>query len=124
MDPPLNNEEEERPIVQSSVDAARDAAEDEHRRGVTLMRKLLKRRSEGKMTRLKWNENGQAIGETAKSLAGFIGCTVRQKVPITITDWRTDRKSHEVVWSEIQVRCLFAIMFGFAMITFELTNLI
>lgn len=78
-------------------------------RGRTIMRKLIKLRSNKKKLSLEWNVKGQPIGPHAKDLVGFIGSIVREKVPITFEDWRYAKKSHgELVWLEIMV-CLMCV---------------
>ena len=108
MDPPLNEEEEAQqsaPQRSAPVNIAtgRAAYEDDVTRGRTIMRRLLKRRAVGIKTALIWNHNDQPVGKTAKDLTGYIGCMARQKIPITITDWRQVKDKHEDIWLEILV---------------------
>lgn len=73
-------------------------------RGRTIMARLIKLRSKGIKLELEWNEKGNPIGENSASLNNFIGTTVRDRVPITITNWRLVKKHYESeIWGEVQV---------------------
>lgn len=108
MDPNVPEEEEAPQSAQQVIDEGRAHVEDQVRRGKTIMRDLLKLRAKGKKAALIWNDNGQLVGKSAKALTGFVGCTVRNKVPITVTDWRkVNKKIRNEIWSEVQVSYFF-----------------
>ena len=118
MDPNQHPDEEAQPSAEAAIRQHRADFEEQVHRGKTIMRDLVKRRSVGKKTTLLWNDNGQTVGQSAKKLTGFIGCTVREKVPITVTDWRkVNRDKRDEIWAEIQVSYFVTIKFNFVLIT-------
>ena len=51
---------------------------------------------------VKFNSNGQAIGEGSISLSSFLGPLMRDIVPYTIFDWRkVPEKMKDILWATI-----------------------
>ena len=80
-------------------------AEEEIKRGITVMKKVIRDRDRGIVLDVHWSPNGQLIEPNGYTLTSFIGALVRNEVPITCDDWRnkelTDAK--DKIWSEIKV---------------------
>ena len=58
------------------------------------MSKLIKKRSKGIRLELQWNEKGNPVGLNANQFINYIGTTDRERVPITISDWRRAKKDY------------------------------
>ncbi|KAI5433900.1 hypothetical protein KIW84_020943 [Lathyrus oleraceus] len=82
------------------------SAEEEIRRGITVMRRVVQGRSRGIILDVCWNNQGQLIEPNGHTLTSFIGALVRNEIPITCDDWRNKElnESKEKIWSEIK-RC-------------------
>ncbi|KAI5444702.1 hypothetical protein KIW84_013106 [Lathyrus oleraceus] len=82
------------------------SAEEEIRRGITVMRRVVQGRSRGIILDVYWNNQGQLIEPNGHTLTSFIGALVRNEIPITCDDWRNKElnESKEKIWSEIK-RC-------------------
>ncbi|KAI5389686.1 hypothetical protein KIW84_075110 [Lathyrus oleraceus] len=82
------------------------SAEEEIRRGITVMRRVVQGRSRGIILDVSWNNQGQLIEPNGHTLTSFIGALVRNEIPITCDDWRNKElnESKEKIWSEIK-RC-------------------
>ncbi|KAI5408272.1 hypothetical protein KIW84_054191 [Lathyrus oleraceus] len=82
------------------------SAEEEIRRGITVMRRVVQGRSRGIILDVSWNNQGQLIEPNGHTLTSFIGALVRNEIPITCDDWRNKelKESKEKIWSEIK-RC-------------------
>ena len=79
-------------------------------RGRTVMKRLIKQRSKGIRLELEWNENGNPIGPNASTFNLFIGTSVRERVPITFSDWRQAKKDHaKVVLGAVKVNSIYLI---------------
>ena len=58
----------------------------------------------GSRLEVKFNENGQPIGDESVKLSSFLGPLVREIIPVTIPDWRkVPLGMMEVLWKTIQV---------------------
>ena len=94
----LGNDEEDDSGRQKTV-------ADFHPRGLTKMKRVLDKRRKSIKFHVRFNEQGQPVGEEAKKLAGFIGLAVRQQIPITISNWKyVDKREKNAIWSEMLVR--------------------
>lgn len=82
------------------------SAEEEIRRGITVMRRVVQGRSRGIILDVSWNNQGQLIEPNGHTLTSFIGALVRNEIPITCDDWRNKelKESKEKIWSEIKVQ--------------------
>ncbi|KAI5428784.1 hypothetical protein KIW84_033693 [Lathyrus oleraceus] len=82
------------------------SAEEEIRRGITVMRRVVQGRSRGIILDVCWNNQGQLIEPNGHTLTSFIGALVRNEIPITCDDWRNKElnESKEKIWSEV-FRC-------------------
>ncbi|KAI5431121.1 hypothetical protein KIW84_035330 [Lathyrus oleraceus] len=82
------------------------SAEEEIRRGITVMRRVVQGRSRGIILDVYWSNQGQLIEPNGHTLTSFIGALVRNEIPITCDDWRNKElnESKEKIWSEIK-RC-------------------
>ncbi|KAI5427953.1 hypothetical protein KIW84_033101 [Lathyrus oleraceus] len=82
------------------------SAEEEIRRGITVMRMVVQGRSRGIILDVYWSNQGQLIEPNGHTLTSFIGALVRNEIPITCDDWRNKElnESKEKIWSEIK-RC-------------------
>ena len=72
---------------------------------------IVKKRGKAKLSTVKknerliqvtWNDRGQPIGRNSVLLASFLGVLVREVVPYTIIDWRSEPMS-DILWASIQV---------------------
>ena len=82
-----------------------NAVEREIRRGITIMKRLIRDRDRGIILDVHWSPQGQLIEPNGYTLTSFIGALVRNEVPITVDDWR-DKQLKEAkgkIWTEIKV---------------------
>ncbi|XP_050905358.1 uncharacterized protein LOC127119217 isoform X1 [Lathyrus oleraceus] len=81
-------------------------AEREIKRGITVMKKVIRDRDRGVLIKVHWNEGGQLIEPNGSTLTSFIGALVRNEVPITCDNWRNKQlnEAKDKIWSEIK-RC-------------------
>ena len=58
------------------------------RRGITVMKKVIRDRDRGIKLDAHWSQSGQLIEPNGSTVTSFIGALVRNEVPITCDDWR------------------------------------
>ena len=89
--------------------------EAEIRRGITVMKKVIRDRDRGIKLDAHWSQSGQLIEPNGSTVTSFIGALVRNEVPITCDDWRKRelKEAKEKIWSEIQVPYLMKFQFVF-----------
>ena len=80
-------------------------AEEEIKRGITVMKKVIRDRDRGIILDVHWSPQGQLIEPNGYTLTSFIGALVRNEVPITCDDWRDKqlKEAKEKIWTEIKV---------------------
>ena len=86
----------------------------EIRRGITVMKKVIRDRDRGIKLDAHWSQGGQLIEPNGSTVTSFIGALVRNEVPITCDDWRdkTMKEAKEKIWSEIQVPYVMLFVFN------------
>ena len=62
----------------------------------------------GKRIEIIFNEYGQLVGRNSNRLSFFIGCLVRQMVPLTLDGWhRMESDLRERIWTCVNVASYF-----------------
>lgn len=79
--------------------------ESEIRRGITIMRSIIKGRDKGIKLDVHWNDQNQLIEPNGSKLSSFIGSIAREHIPITCDNWRNPalKAGKDKIWHEIQV---------------------
>ena len=89
------------------MDSGGDAnkkVENEIHRGITAMKKVIIAKSKGIKLHVGWNEYGQPVDPNKLNFVGYIGVIARDRVPITINDWRhVPLPIKYAIWNEIAV---------------------
>ena len=93
-------------------ESTRDA-ENDIRRGITIMKSIIRARDKGIKFDVHWNEDKQLIEPNSSMLTSYIGSVVRTEVPITYDDCRRRelKPIKEKIWTEIQVRYVMSFVF-------------
>ena len=94
-------------------DKAVSKTEMEYRRGITIMKRIIRDRDQGIKYDVHWSQEGQLIEPNGSTLTSYLSFVVRREIPITCEDWRAivldDTKDE--IWSEIQVP--YVMLFDF-----------
>ena len=92
---------------------SRNNVEKEIKRGLTVMKSIIRARDKGEKFEVHWSAEDQLIEPNGSMLASYIGFLARQNIPITCDNWRSpDLKiGKEKIWSEIQVLTIYCYMF-------------
>ncbi|KAI5447530.1 hypothetical protein KIW84_015110 [Lathyrus oleraceus] len=83
---------------------SRNNVENEIKRGLTVMKSIIRARDKGEKFEVHWSAEDQLIEPNGSMLASYIGFLVRQHIPITCDNWRSPelKVGKEKIWSEIQ----------------------
>ncbi|KAI5436744.1 hypothetical protein KIW84_023021 [Lathyrus oleraceus] len=83
---------------------SRNNVEKEIKRGLTVMKSIIRARDKGEKFEVHWSAEDQLIEPNGSMLASYIGSLVRQHIPITCDNWRSPelKVGKEKIWSEIQ----------------------
>ncbi|KAI5422767.1 hypothetical protein KIW84_045977 [Lathyrus oleraceus] len=83
---------------------SRNNVEKEIKRGLTVMKSIIRARDKGEKFEVYWSVEDQLIEPNGSMLASYIGSLVRQHIPITCDNWRSPelKVGKEKIWSEIQ----------------------
>ncbi|KAI5385746.1 hypothetical protein KIW84_072373 [Lathyrus oleraceus] len=83
---------------------SRNNVEKEIKRGLTVMKSIIRARDKGEKFEVHWSAEDQLIEPNDSMLASYIGFLVRQHIPITCDNWRNPelKVGKEKIWSEIQ----------------------
>ncbi|KAI5435751.1 hypothetical protein KIW84_022252 [Lathyrus oleraceus] len=83
---------------------SRNNVEKEIKRGLTVMKSIIRARDKGEKFEVHWSAEDQLIEPNGSMLASYIGFLVRQHIPITCDNWRSPelKVGKEKIWSEIQ----------------------
>ncbi|KAI5435397.1 hypothetical protein KIW84_021997 [Lathyrus oleraceus] len=83
---------------------SRNNVEKEIKRGLTVMKSIIRARDKGEKFEVHWSVEDQLIEPNGSMLASYIGFLVRQHIPITCDNWRSPelKVGKEKIWSEIQ----------------------
>ncbi|KAI5385742.1 hypothetical protein KIW84_072370 [Lathyrus oleraceus] len=83
---------------------SRNNVEKEIKRGLTVMKSIIRARDKGEKFEVHWSAEDQLIEPNGSMLASYIGFLVRQHIPITFDNWRSPelKVGKEKIWSEIQ----------------------
>lgn len=86
-------------------DGSKKSMEEEIKRGITVMRKVVQGRDKGIILDVHWSPSGHLIEPNGHTLTSFIGALVRNAIPITCDDWRNKhlKEEKEKIWKEIKV---------------------
>ncbi|KAI5407895.1 hypothetical protein KIW84_053947 [Lathyrus oleraceus] len=86
------------------VNGSRNNVEKEIKRGMTVMKSIIRARDKGVKFEVHWSAEDQLIEPNGSMLASYIGFLVRQHIPITCDNWRSPelKVGKEKIWSEIQ----------------------
>ena len=87
--------------------------ENEIKRGLTVMKSIIRARDKGEKFEVHWSAEDQLIEPNGSMLASYIGFPVRQNILITCDNWRSLelKVGKEKIWSEIQVLTIYCYMF-------------
>ena len=79
--------------------------ENEIRRGITIMKAIIRARDKGIKYDVHWSDENQLIEPNGAMLTSYIGSLARQHIPITSDNWRNKllEAGKEKIWTEIQV---------------------
>ena len=95
-------------------DKAVSKTEMEYRRGIKIMKRIIRDRDQGINYDVHWSQEGQLIEPNGSTLTSYLGSMVRREIPITCEDWRArvldDAK--DKIWSEIQVPYVMLFVFN------------
>ncbi|KAI5441465.1 hypothetical protein KIW84_010802 [Lathyrus oleraceus] len=83
---------------------SRNNVEKEIKRGLTIMKSIIRARDKGEKFEVHWSAEDQLIEPNGSMLASYIGSLVRQHIPITCDNWRSPelKVGKEKIWPEIQ----------------------
>ncbi|KAI5408955.1 hypothetical protein KIW84_054689 [Lathyrus oleraceus] len=83
---------------------SRNNVENEIKRGLTIMKSIIRARDKGEKFEVHWSAEDQLIEPNGSMLASYIGFLVRQHISITCDNWRSPelKVGKEKIWSEIQ----------------------
>ncbi|KAI5384252.1 hypothetical protein KIW84_071312 [Lathyrus oleraceus] len=83
---------------------SRNNVEKEIKRGLIVMKSIIRARDKGEKFEVHWSAEDQLIEPNGSMLASYIGSLVRQYIPITCDNWRSPelKVGKEKIWSEIQ----------------------
>ncbi|KAI5404185.1 hypothetical protein KIW84_051359 [Lathyrus oleraceus] len=86
------------------ANGSRNNVEKEIKRGLTVMKSIIRARDKGVKFEVHWSAEDQLIEPNGSTLASYIGFLVRQHIPITCDNWRSPelKVGKEKIWSEIQ----------------------
>ncbi|KAI5436179.1 hypothetical protein KIW84_022586 [Lathyrus oleraceus] len=86
------------------ANGSRNNVEKEIKRGLTVMKSIIRARDKGVKFEVHWSAEDQLIEPNGSMLASYIGFLVRQHIPITCDNWRSPelKVGKEKIWSEIQ----------------------
>ena len=92
---------------------SRNNVENEIKRGLTVMKSIIRARDKGEKFEVHWSAEDQLIQPNGSVLASYIGFLARQNIPITCDNWRSPelKVGKEKIWSEIQVLTIYCYMF-------------
>ena len=92
---------------------SRNNVEKEIKRGLTVMKSIIRARDKGEKFEVHWSAEDQLIEPNGSMLASYIGFLVRQHIPITCDNWRSPelKVGKEKIWSEIQELTIYCYMF-------------
>lgn len=95
------------------ANGSRNNVEKEIKRGLTVMKSIIRARDKGEKFEVHWSAEDQLIEPNGSMLASYIGFLVRQHIPITCDNWRSPdlKVGKEKIWSEIQVLTIYCYMF-------------
>ena len=112
MEYPSNNDGEERiNLNDNQLHYERQEFERRVARGRTIMSKLIKLKNSAVKLSLEWNVKNHVISDNASSFTSFIGTTVREKVPITVENWRRAKDHKTIVLDEITVNLMWFVYY-------------
>ena len=96
-----------------AANESRNNVEKEIKRGLTVMKSIIRARDKGVKFEVHWSAEDQLIEPNGSMLASYIGFLVRQHIPITCDNWRSPdlKVGKEKIWSEIQVLTIYCYMF-------------
>ena len=79
--------------------------ESEIKRGITIMKSIIRARDKGIKFDVHWSDENQLIEPNGSMLSSYIGSLVRQHIPITSDNWRNPvlQVGKDMIWTEIQV---------------------
>ena len=69
-------------------DKAVSKTEMEYRRGITIMKRIIRDKDQGIKYDVHWSQEGQLIEPNGLTLTSYLGFVVRREIPITCEDWR------------------------------------
>ncbi|KAI5397830.1 hypothetical protein KIW84_063592 [Lathyrus oleraceus] len=83
---------------------SRNNVENEIKRGLTVMKSIIRARDKGEKFEVHWSAEDQLIEPNGSMLASYIGFLVGQHILITCDNWRSPelKVGKEKIWSEIQ----------------------
>ncbi|XP_050874336.1 uncharacterized protein LOC127076670 [Lathyrus oleraceus] len=86
------------------ANGSRNNVEKEIKRGLTVMKSIIRARDKGVKFEVHWSAEDQLIEPNGSMLASYIGFLVRQHIPITCDNWKSPdlKVGKEKIWSEIQ----------------------
>ena len=95
-------------------DETGNAVEREIRRGITIMKRLIRDRDRGIKHDVHWSQDNQLIEPNGSTLTSYLGSVARREVPITCDDWRNKalKDAKDKIWSEIQVPYVMLFVFN------------
>ncbi|KAI5393248.1 hypothetical protein KIW84_060389 [Lathyrus oleraceus] len=71
------------------ANGSRNNVEKEIKRGLTVMKSIIRARDKGVKFEVHWSAEDQLIEPNGSMLASYIGFLVRQHIPITCDNWRS-----------------------------------
>ena len=79
--------------------------ESEIKRGITIMKSIIRARDKGIKFEVHWSDENQLIEPNGSMLSSYIGSLVRQHIPITTDNWRDPKlkSGKDKIWADIQV---------------------
>ncbi|WVZ25066.1 hypothetical protein V8G54_003610, partial [Vigna mungo] len=75
------------------------------KKGIVIMKKIIRARSEGKKLEVSWNAKGQPIEPGGINFISYLGSIVRAHVPIIYDDWKDSSLDayKQIIWNDIQL---------------------
>ncbi|WVY91710.1 hypothetical protein V8G54_037224 [Vigna mungo] len=79
--------------------------EAKRKKGIVIMKQIVRARSEGKKLEVSWNAKGKPIEPGGAKFISYLGSIVRANVSITYDDWKDSSLDayKEIIWNDIQL---------------------
>lgn len=115
-----DDEKAEDPAVGSTTSGSRSTQTVKSQRGPTHMHALAIQRVQGYKKKVTFNAKGQPYGPYSIEMQSYIGVLAREKVNITIDNWKDVSSTvKESIWEAVNVRKQIIFVRSYFLLSFE-----